>query len=222
MRSRKGFTLIELLVVIAIIAILAAILFPVFAKAREKARQITCLSNEKQIGLAIMQYVQDYDETYPPYYNHNGSDYVNFWDICIEPYIKSDGVFNCPSRTTKRSGGATIWKATSYSYNDAIGHFEWGGGPVTLASVKAPSSCWMNGEYESAYGGGSRYGQYVSPEPGAASYPPTYVYTGAVATTMSVFTVHTEGWNLTYADGHAKWAKATQMPFINGDPAVSP
>jgi len=65
-RSRSGFTLIELLVVIAIIAILAAILFPVFAQAREKARQASCESNEKQIGLAITQYVQDYDETYMP------------------------------------------------------------------------------------------------------------------------------------------------------------
>ena len=65
-RMRRAFTLIELLVVIAIIAILAAILFPVFAKAREKARQITCVSNQKQIGIAILQYVQDYDETLPP------------------------------------------------------------------------------------------------------------------------------------------------------------
>jgi prepilin-type N-terminal cleavage/methylation domain-containing protein len=63
--TKLGFTLIELLVVIAIIAILAAILFPVFAKVREKARQTTCTSNEKQIGLGILQYVQDYDETYP-------------------------------------------------------------------------------------------------------------------------------------------------------------
>ena len=70
--QRRGFTLIELLVVIAIIAILAAILFPVFAKAREKARQITCTSNEKQLGLAFLQYVQDYDETYP-------STYCNGW-----------------------------------------------------------------------------------------------------------------------------------------------
>src|SRR5579862_1797833 len=65
-RTDKGFTLIELLVVIAIIAILAAILFPVFAQAREKARQASCLSNAKQIGLAILLYAQDYDETYPP------------------------------------------------------------------------------------------------------------------------------------------------------------
>ena len=66
MRKRNAFTLIELLVVIAIIAILAAILFPVFAQAREKARAISCLSNMKQLGLAFMGYVQDYDETYPP------------------------------------------------------------------------------------------------------------------------------------------------------------
>ncbi len=67
MQQRRGFTLIELLVVIAIIAILAAILFPVFAQAREKARQTTCTSNLKQIGTAFMMYVQDYDETYPPW-----------------------------------------------------------------------------------------------------------------------------------------------------------
>ncbi|MGE5530650.1 MAG: prepilin-type N-terminal cleavage/methylation domain-containing protein, partial [Bacteroidota bacterium] len=66
--SRRGFTLIELLVVIAIIAILAAILFPVFAKAREKARQSSCLSNTKQIGLSMMQYIQDYDEQLPKHY----------------------------------------------------------------------------------------------------------------------------------------------------------
>jgi prepilin-type N-terminal cleavage/methylation domain-containing protein/prepilin-type processing-associated H-X9-DG protein len=91
--KRKGFTLIELLVVIAIIAILAAILFPVFAQAREKARQITCASNEKQIGLAIIQYVQDYDETYP-----QGSDATADlgWAQQVQPYINSIAAFRCP------------------------------------------------------------------------------------------------------------------------------
>jgi prepilin-type N-terminal cleavage/methylation domain-containing protein len=90
MNRRKGFTLIELLVVIAIIAILAAILFPVFAKAREKARQISCASNEKQLGLGIIQYVQDYDERFPDYAGDYG------WAGQIYPYVKSTGVYKCP------------------------------------------------------------------------------------------------------------------------------
>jgi prepilin-type N-terminal cleavage/methylation domain-containing protein/prepilin-type processing-associated H-X9-DG protein len=96
LNTSRAFTLIELLVVIAIIAILAAVLFPVFAKAREKARQISCTSNEKQIGLGILQYVQDYDETLP--YNDfwNGS-VDRSWRTVITPYIKSAGVFACPS-----------------------------------------------------------------------------------------------------------------------------
>lgn len=103
-RRHRGFTLIELLVVIAIIAILAAILFPVFAQAREKARQTSCLSNQKQIGLAILSYIQDYDETYPP---SNQAGYMNEWSLVIQPYIKNGSpggaynnvgaVFACPS-----------------------------------------------------------------------------------------------------------------------------
>ena len=89
-RSRRGFTLIELLVVIAIIAILAAILFPVFAKAREQARKTTCASNLKQIGMALLQYVQDYDERWPS---------EAWWGYkkVIMPYMKNDLVFKCPS-----------------------------------------------------------------------------------------------------------------------------
>src|SRR2546422_3208936 len=97
---RRGFTLIELLVVIAIIAILAAILFPVFAQAREKARGISCLSNNKQIGLAFMQYVQDYDETFPPSRftttkNDTGGRYMP-WSVNILPYVKNVAVYECP------------------------------------------------------------------------------------------------------------------------------
>ena len=125
MKQRSGFTLIELLVVIAIIAILAAILFPVFAQAREKARQAACLSNEKQIGNALMMYVQDFDETYPRavfgvdptrgFWENGNFDKAITWDAVLNPYIKNgkagpalaaDGsdnrglggrVFECPS-----------------------------------------------------------------------------------------------------------------------------
>src|SRR5436305_12216001 len=92
--KRRAFTLIELLVVIAIIAILAAILFPVFAQARERARMTGCLSNMKQIGTGLMMYVQDYDETYPRI-RFVAYDYV--WRNAIQPYIKNKGVLNCPS-----------------------------------------------------------------------------------------------------------------------------
>lgn len=95
---RKGFTLIELLVVIAIIAILAAILFPVFAKAREKARQSSCLSNIKQLSLALMQYTQDYDETMVFGSGYQGNE-IN-WQLKVDPYIKNKQVLQCPSNTT--------------------------------------------------------------------------------------------------------------------------
>jgi prepilin-type N-terminal cleavage/methylation domain-containing protein/prepilin-type processing-associated H-X9-DG protein len=102
--NNKGFTLIELLVVIAIIAILAAILFPVFAQVREKARQTTCASNEKQLGLAVMQYTQDYDESYPDGYmgygNGGNVSYGQGWAGQIYPYVKAIAAFQCPDDVT--------------------------------------------------------------------------------------------------------------------------
>ena len=108
MSKKLGFTLIELLVVIAIIAILAAILFPVFAQAREKARAITCVSNEKQIGLAVLQYSQDFDEYYP--LGDNQPTYDNPWNRAIMPYVKNGddfygtgGMWRCPSFPSNQS-----------------------------------------------------------------------------------------------------------------------
>src|SRR5215213_9848731 len=106
-RTRRGFTLIELLVVIAIIAILAAILFPVFAQAREKARQTSCLSNVRQIGTGYAMYLQDYDERFPPHVTERTADPGTpdtaearapfSYKIKLQPYVKNEQVFKCPS-----------------------------------------------------------------------------------------------------------------------------
>jgi prepilin-type N-terminal cleavage/methylation domain-containing protein/prepilin-type processing-associated H-X9-DG protein len=116
---RPGFTLIELLVVIAVIAILAGILFPVFAQAREKARQATCISNLRQISTALMMYTQDHDEFFPaligwdppgPYYYFEGS-----WMNRIQPYAKSVLLFTCPT---------SPWKSTDWRNNaDLLRHY---------------------------------------------------------------------------------------------------
>jgi prepilin-type N-terminal cleavage/methylation domain-containing protein/prepilin-type processing-associated H-X9-DG protein len=133
-RPRSGFTLIELLVVIAIIAILAAILFPVFAQAREKARQTACLSNTKQIGTGLMMYVQDYDELYPiaipdnvPPINGGTSARLPIEDQ-FGPYIKNDDVWHCPSDAADVRTDVAFWdgskkanpKGRSYGYLGTI------------------------------------------------------------------------------------------------------
>jgi prepilin-type N-terminal cleavage/methylation domain-containing protein/prepilin-type processing-associated H-X9-DG protein len=148
MQSRKGFTLIELLVVIAIIAILAAILFPVFAQAREKARAIACVSNEKQVGLAILQYVQDYDERFPSGANNGANNPAalpiavgNGWAGGLNPYIKSAGLLKCPDdNTTPVTGGTETFYPISYGFNSNLAGngtsgtlSSIGSGPATVA-----------------------------------------------------------------------------------------
>jgi len=160
-RQSKAFTLIELLVVIAIIAILAAILFPVFAKVREKARQSTCLSNEKQMGLAIMQYVQDYDETFPMNYYLDGNGNGVQWYAMIYPYTKNGvgwtgnggvalfacegGIFKCPSFPASQNG--------QYGVHNIICPPGYNGTPgsenvktVSLAMLDAPAEKILIGE----------------------------------------------------------------------------
>jgi len=140
--KRSGFTLIELLVVIAIIAILAAILFPVFAKVREKARQTSCSSNEKQIGLAIIQYIQDADETFPM--GVQNSWYANTWPLQVQPYITSLQVFKCPDDGTTALG-ATIqpWAGIGLSY--ACNGLIKSGNPNNMIGVMGMGQTWLNG-----------------------------------------------------------------------------
>ena len=133
--TKRGFTLIELLVVIAIIAILAAILFPVFAQAREKARAISCLSNMKQLGLGELMYNQDNDEKYTPGQNPYGE--ANGWAGQLYPLIKSVAVFHCPDDATTPNGSVV-----SYGINRNTAVYNGGGTGAdgqTIASFTSPA-----------------------------------------------------------------------------------
>ena len=202
---RRGFTLIELLVVIAIIAILAAILFPVFARAREKAKQTACLSNCKQIGLATMMYCQDYDEFYP-------QTWVGFprtvWAHVIQPYMKNTQLMVCPSKPQQSwSGGISTrpgygngladrrmgyGQNTSYSGAGA-GHDGIGRGYNTLSDVKAPADCVVYADSKPY--NPSSYGDFIcdTVQVQNASARPAFR--------------HNDGANFIFADGHAKWWK---------------
>ncbi|BDI28863.1 hypothetical protein CCAX7_009140 [Capsulimonas corticalis] len=154
-RRQSGFTLIELLVVIAIIAILAAILFPVFAQAREKARQITCASNEKQAGLAIFQYAQDYDETLPlaNYAQHptDTSGFVN-WQYEVDPYIKG-GYPISNSDLGTGSGGLrkSVWFCPDWDRTNDLFYND-GTPSGTAPSTATPSKSYIaNENYMGAY-----------------------------------------------------------------------
>ena len=217
-RLRSGFTLIELLVVIAIIAILAAILFPVFSKVRENARRTVCLSNEKQLGLAILQYNQDADEHYPllraddngaSTYGGNGSETDWWWSQAIYPYVKSENVYVCPSNPD--TGPVCPNRATfspqiheSYVMNTRVPqpHGFWvdGSNPSSLASVQEPAQKIMVCEATALF------------VPG-----PDYMWSEINASDMAKygFAGHNGMSNYLFCDGHAKAMKPinTATPF---------
>ena len=179
---KRGFTLIELLVVIAIIAILAAILFPVVAKAREKARQSACNSNVKQIGIALQQYVQDYDERIPNCWTYS---YQHpFWLEKIEPYKKNRQIDYCPS-------DPSTWPGYGYNYihfgstgsgdGGKLGDVDDVSGTIWFADSRSTYICIYSAESSNPT---NHYGHGSHGEIGIR---------------------HNEGANVGYFDGHAKW-----------------
>ena len=206
--SRRGFTLIELLVVIAIIAILAAILFPVFAKAREKARQATCLSNIRQMTTAILSYAQDYDEHLPFRWWRQSPSFGLNWDTAIYPYVKNSQLFVCPSAGGKGAYDFTYGYQNAYLSN------------LSLGAVQKPAECIMVcGDVAMAYNNGASYYDRHIDAPSVFNNPPTPPpdeVNGIPLTTDPQYgqrprPVHNGGCNLGFCDGHAKWMTTTQF-----------
>ena len=209
--TRQGFTLIELLVVIAIIAILAAILFPVFARARENARRSSCQSNLKQVGLGILQYVQDYDEKYPSGemgYTTTGTPIgQQTWDTVIQPYVKSGQLIVCPSDSAGTPSPTVhpIYGANakrSYSaIHQVFGNLAANQAPLSLAAVPASSMTIMLAERDQFF---------------PTSSWTAYAYFNAIAPSQLPFR-HLETGTFLYADGHVKSIKGPVPRFPGYD-----
>jgi len=248
-KTKHGFTLIELLVVIAIIAILAAILFPVFAKVREKARQSSCASNERQLALGLIQYVQDYDETFPA--GQRGDYYPGVgWGAEVYPYIKSTAVYLCPDNNQ-----GLISYAMNANIGNRIGAFNTPR-TSTLASLNSPSStvaiCEVLDNLTSLSAVGTpgititstNVLEDQSPTVNGIGYNGadgsqfpfniwaggTFYATGpigqaglnnALAPTYATG-IHTGGSNFAFADAHVKWLKGTAIsPGSNATAATN-
>ena len=209
-RRTRGFTLIELLVVIAIIAILAAILFPVFARAREKARQTSCLSNVKQISLGILMYCQDYDEKMGNlgWCNIPG----NFrWTDMIFPYVKNVQLFECPSASFLDAGGVNV-PGSTYGFN--IYNYR-ANGWYQVVKVPSPATTILIGDRaagcvrilapQCVIAGCGCYG-------GGSPVPNNHYMTDR----------HNGGANFGFCDGHAKWQKVEVPSAANGYNAADP
>lgn len=239
-RDAAGFTLIELLVVIAIIAILAAILFPVFAQAREKARSASCLSNEKQLLLGGMQYVQDYDETMPGgVQSYGGGLYSGnnvVWFQLIQPYAKNTGVFRCASDDGTQAtwfsvNPSVVNYRSSYLVNVNLGPIYSGPGPAypaesSLPQIKSPATTVYFCDGAAAYDATKKPNEWKAMGP----YLPVFMGDPAVfGGTMNggndrwgaPRTRHSQGTNVAYADGHVKWARVESF-FYNNSPWLDP
>jgi prepilin-type N-terminal cleavage/methylation domain-containing protein/prepilin-type processing-associated H-X9-DG protein len=206
-KLRTGFTLIELLVVIAIIAILAAILFPVFARARENARRASCQSNLKQMGLAFIQYTQDYDEKWPaawvnegayqPSYNAVSSVYST-WADRIYPYTKSLQLYQCPSRQFSTQS-AMSYSTTPFAYNYNQQSTDGGLTYKTESQIEAPSQTIVMIDGWGSMDSGGATAQNM------ADIVSGNLTGWAVPTVSPIARRHLDGLNTLFCDGHVKW-----------------
>jgi prepilin-type N-terminal cleavage/methylation domain-containing protein/prepilin-type processing-associated H-X9-DG protein len=199
--QRRGFTLIELLVVIAIIAILAAILFPVFARAREKARQTSCLSNVKQISLAAQMYTQDYDEKWVPWATS-----MNWWWGTAVPYIKNQQIFACPS-----GDGDPFRASTCGPTENRTVHYGANCGEGGQNGTQVPN--WRGPMWQSLAAIGSPAETIWMGDSTCVNLGPNQLYPTQGTTCPGYSARHNEGVNLGFCDGHAKWMKPQSIPF---------
>lgn len=227
---QKAFTLIELLVVIAIIAILAAILFPVFARARENARRSSCQSNLKQIGLGLLQYTQDYDEKLPNEWYGPGNDDSGAsnatdkykWMDATFPYVKSEQIYVCPSdsvnnkyilnsRSQANTGASAGTNFGSYYINKYYGPGNGGPTGVSLSSLQAPATTiWVVDGLQPSPNAGAAYricfgndGSDISSTSPRTAFSTSY---GGAAVER-----HLDTLNVLFTDGHVKAQKLTAL-----------
>ena len=242
---KKAFTLIELLVVIAIIAILAAILFPVFAQARESARTTSCLSNVKQIALGLTMYTQDFDERVPMWYydmtpdnplygktDPDGGGYKDYhvgWDKMVAPYLKNRAIFHCPDRfgpgndwsdPTKDSSG---WTGTqNYAVNARLvgrAGESWLV-PSKLASVNWPATSILLVEDGTQTSTGSCMADSGLEWGWTGDHKSNLVAEGADGVQPGPLVQHKGGSNYGFADGHAKWLNGHAMGLLSNGTAT--
>lgn len=217
-KFQKGFTLIELLVVVAIISLLAAILFPVFARARENARRTSCMSNLKQLALGMLQYTQDYDEHFPLYdvCDTNTACGPYGWTDATQPYLKSFQVIQCPSDPNPPAASPSSAFYVDYGYNLWIGgyHSVVGSAHATglaMSVFTQPTLTVLLCDITANAQGGGTASSYVTgcTSPAASScgwfIGDTRVDTGLAYLPGSIR--HLEGTNMAFVDGHVKWYK---------------
>ncbi len=214
---KRAFTLIELLVVIAIIAILAAILFPVFARARENARRTSCMSNLKQINLGMIQYTQDYDEHYPVYIPSNGVSGARpyGWADALDPYLKSTQIFQCPSESTGPAASPESTGYSDYAYNLWIGGFYTTSSAsrqagLSLSLFTQPTLSVVLCDYQAT----SSIGYITGGNPGYANSGYFYNPTDTGLALIPGGVRHLDGANMAFVDGHAKWFKGNPTTNI--------